>query len=215
MVFAVMACTMLLFSCGTGQSSSNEKLMANDVKDEIRIPDGWALGKGKEFVPATKAEQNLVSQQDTYQSALFHGNTEEMKYYFYKECLPYYQKYFPGYSIDEILNEFLESLSSDATKMIQACSEKGLNISMYIEDVVREVEYGSDYLYVYNICSRMEGVKKNTDTITYLHSTEPDLTLAISHNKGKNWTFMAMTNEVPSILRMYYPQEIINKVMGY
>ena len=136
-----------------------------------------------------------------------------MKSFFYKESLQYYQNYFPEYSIDEILDEFLESMCSDASKMVKEYEEKGITFSLYIENVIRKVEYGTDYLYVYNICSRMEGIKN--DTITFLHSTEPDLTLAVSHNKGKNWTFMAMTNEVPSILRMYYPQDIINEVMDY
>ena len=210
---AILLMGNVMFSCGNNQTSANKK--DNDVKSEknTKVPDGWAEGKGEEFVPKTKPEQNLVAQHDTYQRALFLGNIEEMKHFFYKESLEYYKQYFPGRSLDDILDEFLKDMSGDAMRAIREYEDNGVEFAIYIQDIVRRVEYGNDLLYVYNVACRLEGYKD--DTLLYLHTKNPDLTLGVSHNKGKNCTFIAMTNEVPSILRMYYPQSVINEVMGY
>ena len=210
-LIVIMTSLAQLLSCCNGRQST--VIQNAEAGDETNIPIGWASGKGEEFVPITKAEQNLVAQHDTYQSALFLGNVDEMKHFFYRESLEYYKKYFPEYSLNEILDEFLGNMSSDAMKMIREYENNGITFSLYIEKIIRKVEYGNDLLYVYNVCSRMEGYKN--DTIAYLHTTEPDMTLGVSHNKGRNWTFISMTNDVPSILRMYYPQNVVDDVMGY
>lgn len=198
---------------GSFLACNNDKRQSSTSNKSPDVPRGWSLGKGNEFIPKTKAEKNLVAQHSTYQSALFLGNTDELKRFFYKESLEYYKKFYPDYSLDEILDDFLSTISGDATKMLREYEDNGITFSIYIEDVVREVEYGNDLLYVYNVCGRLEGYID--DTLTYLHTEMPDITLGISHNKGKNWTFMSMTNEVPSILLMNYPQNIVDDVMGY
>lgn len=196
------------------KSSCNDyDTIGNVVINKSKIPDGYASGKGTEFIPNTKAEHNLVSQSNTYNQALLNGNVDEMKRYFYKECLDYYKKYRPDLSTEEILDEFLSMISEDYIKTLHEYEKHGIEISMYINDIVRKVEYGDDYLYVYGICGRMGGYKN--DSLVYLHSTMPDLTIGVSHNKGKNWTFMAMTDEVPSILVINYPQSVVDEVMGY
>ena len=43
----------------------------------------------------------------------------------------------------------------------------------------------------------------------------PETNIGVSHNKGKNWTFLALTDDVPNILRMRFDEEIINKIMNY
>lgn len=208
---------MLLQACNNNTTTVSKAESSDTIGglniDHSNLPNGWALGKGNEFMPKTKAEQNLIAQNNTYNKALLCGNIDEMKRFFYKESLDYYKKYYPDYSDDEILDEFFSEMSGDFVNALNEYEKAGISYYLYVEDVLREIEYGNDYFYVFGICSRIEGYKH--DTLTYLHSSESDLTLGVSHNNGKNWTFMAMTDEVPSILIMNYPQHVVDEVMGY
>ena len=216
MYITLIAFLLLFQACNNNTTKSKIETLdtiGGLIINSSNLPDGWVLGKGNEFVPKTKAEQNLIAQNNTYIRALLCGNIEEMKRFFYKESLDYYKKYYPDYSDDEILDEFFSEMSSGFVNALMEYEKSDISYNLYVDDVLREIEYGNDYLYVFGICSRIEGYKH--DTLTYLHSSESDITLGVSHNNGKNWTFMTMTDEVPSILIMNYPQHVVDEVMGY
>jgi hypothetical protein len=39
--------------------------------------------------------------------------------------------------------------------------------------------------------------------------------IGISQNGGVNWWFIAENEDTPTILKMRYTQDVVNKVMGY
>ena len=204
---------MFMSLCACNNSGNGKQDLDTDTGISVNVPTGWELGEGSDYSPLNKAEENLIAQHKTYDQALIKGNVSEVKRFFYRESITYFKKYYPLYSDEEILDEFLSEVSADHNEKLSKLEEAGIYVSLYVGDILRKVVYNEDYLYVFGVHGRMEGYKN--DSLVYLHTISPSLTLGVSHNKGKNWTFMAMTDETPSVLIMNYPQNIVDDVMGY
>lgn len=86
--------------------------------------------------------------------------------------------------------------------------DNGINLDIVVSRILRKVSQGDDVIYVFEIVSNMVGEKLQ------LHTT-PDKTIAVSANGGKNWTFNAVNEDTPNIMRISYTEDIIDKVMGY
>ncbi|MBP5341799.1 MAG: hypothetical protein J6Y52_05525 [Bacteroidales bacterium] len=195
---ALLACSLVAVSCNTYNNSTD---------------DDWIYGKGNEYEPKTKVEQNLISQFCTYSAAFSMGNTNEMKRFFYMDAIEYYKQYFPGLNDEEVLDEFFKMMTGDAMNTLYALKDEGIDLSIYVEDVTNRIESGDEYLYVFDARYRVSRVLD--DTLRYLHSPFFDKVLAVSHNKGRNWSFINMIEEMPTILLMNYPQSIVDDVMKY
>ena len=84
----------------------------------------------------------------------------------------------------------------------------GVELEIVVSRIIKKVTQGDNIFFVFEIVSNMYN-----DNLQ-LHTT-PDLTLAISINGGKNWTFSAMNNDTPNILRVSFSDEVVDSVMGY
>lgn len=209
---------LCMFSCNnvrenTSQQDAvvieyNDEMKIIECKSDKKIPDGFGLGKVVEFTGNTKEETNMLSQFKSYNTALKRGDIDNAAHYMFKDAVVYFRKFYPGMEDDGIMHKFFESLSDEMIEQIRRFESHGVELEIVVSRIIRKVTQGDNIFYVFEIASNMYNDKLQ------LHTT-PDLTLAISTNSGKNWTFNAMNEDTPNILRVSYSDEIVDKIMGY
>ena len=186
----------------------NDKMSIIECKSNKSIPEGFALGKVVEFKGTTKEETNMLSQFKSYNTALLRGDIDNASHYVNKDAVIYFRKFYPGMGDDVIIHKFFESVSKDMIEQIRRFESHGVELEFVVSRIIRKVTQGDHIFYVFEIVSNMFN-----DNLQ-LHTT-PDLTLAISSNCGKNWTFNAMNEDTPNILRVSYSDDVVDKIMGY
>ena len=90
------------------------------------------------------------------------------------------------------------------------CAEEGIDLYIVVPNLIRKVESGdNDIIIVFNTISNV--CSENV----YTHFKEMSHDIGISQNGGINWWFLTENEDTPTILKMHYSQEVVNKVMGY
>lgn len=205
-------------SCGNLSNSKLEVIIYNDTiqiepspKSKHDLPQGLAYGKiiPPVFPDSMKAERNLLSQVASYNSALLHGDVNTCKKYLYPDAFKYCRKYYPGFPDEEVMNEFFKDTSGDLQNALIKWQEMGVDLNIVVSNLERKIICGNDIIIVFNVLSN-----QCSDNV-YIHTTDEDKTIGISQNGGKNFWFMNNHDDLPTILAMHYPQEVINAVMGY
>lgn len=217
-IILLLMISLCMVSCNNvGNNSSQQEAVVEEYNGEMKIvecksdkkiPDGLTLGKVVEFKGNTKEEANMLSQFKSYNTALLRGDIDNAKHYMYKDAVAYFRKFYPGMGDDAISNKFFESVSKEMVGQIRRFESHGVELEMVVSRIIRKVTQGDNIFYVFEIVSNMFN-----DNLQ-LHTT-PDLTLAISSNCGKNWTFNAMNEDTPNILRVSYSDDVVDKIMGY
>lgn len=212
----VNAILLLLFiRCGNTSTKSN--INVGEFNDSVsiiecitdkKIPEGFTLGQVVECKGNNKEEENMLSQFRSYNLALLRGDIDNAIHYQYPDAAKYFKKYYPSESYDGVMRKLFEDLSMQTIEGVKRFESHGIEINIVVSRLIRKVTYGENIFYVFEIVSNM--VSDNLQ----LHTT-PDLTLAVSLNNGKNWTFNAMNDDTPNILRISFSNEIVDKVMGY
>ena len=186
----------------------NDEMKIIECKSDKNIPDDYILGKVVEFTGKTKEEINMLSQFKSYNTALLRGDIDNAAHYIYKDAVVYFRKFYPGMGDDAIMNKFFESVSNEMIEQIRRFERHGVELEFVVSRLIRKVSQGDNIFYVFEIVSNMYN-----DNLQ-LHTT-PDLTLAVSSNSGKNWTFNTMNEDTPNILRVSYSDDVVDKIMGY
>lgn len=186
----------------------NDEMEIVECKSDKKIPNGFTLGKVVEFNGKTKEETNMLSQFKSYNSALLRGDINNAAHYMYKDAVVYFRKFYHDMEDDGIMHKFFESVSKDMIEQIRRFESHGVELEFVVSRIIRKVTQGDYIFYVFEIVSNIYN-----DNLQ-LHTT-PDLTLAISSNGGKNWTFVTMNEDTPNILRVSNSDEVVDKVMGY
>ena len=93
-------------------------------------------------------------------------------------------------------------------KIKEGFNKTGIDYDIIINNITRKVAERESCVIVFTVT----GVISQNGKSIY---SEPEPTVGVSNNKGKNWDFMAFTDEIPNILRMRFKEETINKIMGY
>lgn len=106
------------------------------------------------------------------------------------------------------MKSFFSSVSDEMIQTINKYRDHGINLDTVVSRILRKVSQGNNVIYVFEIASNMVGDKLQ------IH-TAPDKTIAVSSNEGKNWTYNAVNEDTPNILRVSFSDEIVDKVMGY
>lgn len=223
-IFIVFAMCGLILSCNNGKtngkSSSNEVILTN-YSDSVRLepsptskkelPPPLCYGKVIEptFPDSMKAERNVLSQVATYHSALLHGDVETCASYLYPDAFEYCRSFYPDFPDDQVIREFFKDISSGLQEAMKGWAKKGIEPKIVVPNFERKIQVGNDIIIVYNVTLSL--CSENV----FIHSTELDKTIAISHNAGINWWFMNNHEDLPTILRKRYSQEVVNAVMGY
>ncbi|MCH5308367.1 MAG: hypothetical protein J1E58_00795 [Prevotella sp.] len=215
--FAFIWAILFPFLIGCGNANTKSDVMVEEFNDSIqviecitdkKIPDGFTLGKVMECKGHNKEEENMLSQFRSYNLALLRGDIDNAIHYQYPDAAKYFKEYYPGESNDGVMRKLFEEFSMHAIEQVKRFENHGIEINIVVSRLIRKVTYGENIFYVFEIVSNM--VNDNLQ----LHTT-PDLTLAVSSNNGKNWTFNAMNDDTPNILRISFSNEIVDKVMGY
>ncbi|MBR5957059.1 MAG: hypothetical protein IKZ99_01705 [Salinivirgaceae bacterium] len=172
------------------------------------IPQGFSLGEVLEYTGVDDTEQNMLRQFRSYNSALLRGDVANAKTYQYPDAIQYFKKFYPGYNDDMVLNEFFKAASGEMISGIQRYRDHGIDIELVVGRMKRKITYGQSIFYVFEIYSNIKNEKLQ------LHTT-PDETVAVSFDNGHVWTFNAVNDDTPHILRLRYPNNVVNMVMGY
>lgn len=205
-----------LFSCAGSQNQKgsvsceeyNYETAVKDCVSNKQLPKGYFLGEVIPYEAKNKMEENMLSQFASYNTALLRGDFDNACRYQYKDAVKYFRKFYPGESDDNIMRIFFASVSEEMVQTINKYRDNGINLDIVVSRILRKVSQGDDVIYVFEIVSNMVGEKLQ------LHTT-PDKTIAVSANGGKNWTFNAVNEDTPNIMRISYTEDIIDKVMGY
>lgn len=181
----------------------------SSAQNKKPLPTGWEYGKVESYQGKTTAEKNMLSQFNTYRNALMREDMDNFSLYIYKDAIKYFKRFAPSnYSDKDIINVFYKSVSGQLSSSIETFAAKGITIDMTVQNIVRKVTYENSLIYVFNITTNIYKEKM------CIHSL-PEKTIGISSNHGTNWTFLALNDDTPNILRMRFNQSIINQIMGY
>ena len=197
----------LLVSCISNQSPNSAK-NGKTKSQEKTVPAGWFQEDVAPYLAKDKSEQNLISQFNTYKKALLIGDVDNISRYMYREAIKYYKKYYPELSEDEILKGFLKETANIYAKAKEEYNKAGIDYDIIINDMTKKVSEKESLIIIFTVTGILSKNEKK------LHSA-PEATVGISNNGGKNWNFMAFTDEIPNILRMRFSEETINGIMNY
>ena len=177
----------------------------------MELPKGLKYGKVlcPEFPDSMKIENNLLRQVASYNSALLHGDVKTCGSYLYPDAFEYCKKYYPNFPDKEVMKEFFKDMSGNLQETLKNWKKNGVNFQIIVYNLEKKITYDSDVIIVFNVTSNM-----CSDNV-YIHSVEMDKTIGISQNGGTNFWVMNNHEDLPSILSMHYPQEVVNAVMGY
>lgn len=205
-------------SCGNNTSDKLEVITYNDTmqiipspKSKMELPEGLAYGKiiSPTFPDSMKVECNMLSQVASYNSALLHGDINTCKKYLYPDAFEYCKKFYPGFTDEEVMDDFFKITSEDFKEVLEKWQEMGVDVNFVVTNLERKIIFNNDIIIVFNISSN-----QCSDNV-FIHSTDKDKAIGISQNGGTNWWFMSNHDDLPTILSMHYNQEIVNAVMDY
>lgn len=211
--------SLALFSC-TQNTNHNEievieytdtPTVIASPKSKMKLPEGLKYGKiiTQVFPDSMKIENNLLSQVATYNSALLHGDVNTCGKYLYPDAFEYCRKYYPNFPDEDVMKEFFKDMSGDMQEALKTWERNGVDFKIIVYNLEKKILYNNDVIIVFNVTSNM------CSEDVYIHSTDLDKTIGISQNGGKNFWFMNNHEDLPTILSMHYPQNVINAVMGY
>lgn len=180
-------------------------------KSKRELPDGLEYGKvlPPVFPDSMKVENNLLRQVATYNSALLHGDVNTCGKYLYPDAFDYCRKYYPDFPDEEVMKEFFKDMSDDMQEALMVWEKNGVDFQILVYNLEKKIKYKDDIIIVLNVTSNM------CSEDVFIHSTELDKTIGISQNGGTNFWFMNNHDDLPTILAMHYPQNVVNAVMGY
>ena len=209
----VLVVLISLISCG---NSSKKEIETFEYTDSMIVlpspgkvaPEGLSLGLIKSYEGKNEVEKNMLSQYANFQKLLYNGRFNDVIKGVYSDAVNYYKKTDPNLS-DKVIKEGMVNQLSEDLDMIKQLEKKGVKYEYAIPNLKRRVQYGDNIFIVYNVAANMYSEK----LYTYFPQFEP--TFAVSNDGGKSWSFWSMNEDTPNILRMSYPDEVVNAVMGY
>ena len=204
----ILSCTNSTKEPAIQVEEFNIEAKIKECKTDKTIPNGLILGEIMYYEGKNKEEINMLSQFKSYNNALWRGDIDNAIHYQYPDAAKYFMKYYPGESEDGVMRNIFEDMAMQTIEQVKRFKSHGVELSIVVSRPIRKVVQGENIFYVFEIVSNM--VNENLQ----IHST-PDLTLAVSTNKGKNWTFNTINDDTPNILRISYSNDIVDKVMGY
>jgi hypothetical protein len=149
------------------------------------------------------AEKNLKTQLNDYLVTLNGNNPENAMDYVYPDVFVYMKAKFPDDYSDEMMQEVL---TSTMTKMKKLTTQKKVTYNLSVGDITSKISDGNSRIFI--VLANVN-VKKGLDTHTFGQRT-----VSISNDRGKNWKFMELDNEMAKpILKMKFSDEIVDAVM--
>lgn len=208
--YYVLLLVLVIVSCNSNQQklSSSDKETFPITTSQDSLPEGWYNETLTPYTGKDKAEKNMISQMNTYNSALFRGDIDNASLYIYPDGIKYYRKYYPELSDKAIIQTIYKDVSEMYQSLKTIYDKKGIDYSIIVSNITNRVVDKENIIITFEVVGVLTQGEK------CIHDN-PETNIGISNNKGKNWTFLALTDDVPNILRMKFDKEIINKIMNY
>lgn len=218
-LFIISLLVLTTTSCSNTTNSKNLVVTEYSAISEIEespkskheLPEGLAYGKivPPVFPDSMRVENNLLRQVATYNSALLHGDVNTCGKFLYPDAFKYCRQFYPDFPDEEVMKEFFKDMSGDMQEALTVWEKNGVDFQILVYNFEKKIKYKEDVIIVFNVTSNM------CSNDVYIHSTELDKTIGISQNGGTNFWFMNNHDDLPTILAMHYPQNVVNAVMGY
>lgn len=186
----------------------NTQITIIPFETQRELPPDVEVGAVKAYKGKDKIEQNMLSQYSTYVSALFQGDIDNALHYMYKDATKYFRKYYIGKSDEEIEREFYKGMSDEMLNILRKFRERGLELTPVVSRILRKVTIGQEIVLVFETYSNFGNENLQ------IHMA-PEQDVAVSFNEGKNWTFNVINEDTPSILRIHFSDDTVDKIMGY
>ena len=213
-IFLVMAAALAgLVGCnpfGKGDIKVTEykdSVVVIPSPEKQNLPKGLLLGKVQSAEGKDKAEKNMLSQFASNTRAMLCADRDNIMIYLYPDAVTYYRKQNPDLSYSELEDAMFGKIC-DSLSRVQNMSNHGIHVEIVVSTLERRVQRGDDIFIVFNVTGNLCG------NILYAYMPKYESTLGISSNGGKNWSFMRIYEDTPDILRISYPDEVVNAVMG-
>jgi len=185
----------------------NYKVAIRDSHTNQQTPSGFYLGEIINYRGKTSQEISLLWQFSEYNNALLKGEIDKAMQYYYPGAVKYYKLYFEGEEETVVMQRLIKEFSNDLIETAKQLENQGISIDIVISRPIRKVVQGETIFIVFEIATNLVSEELQ------IHTT-PDLSVGISIDNGKNWTFNAMNEDLPNILRMSYSNEIVDTIMG-
>lgn len=204
----ITAIIIAVFTSCSNSSKKNEETSDTIAIKTESVPDGYVLGKAVEYKPKNKSESNLINQFHTYMAAVFLGDFESASKYLCDDAFNYFKKQL-GEEKDK--KSIIQELFKGAVNASNVYKNNNIEMQLVVCDIIRSVNFGETQIKVFTGAMNLITEKKSINTYD---ENEPP-TIAISNNSGRNWTFMAINDNTPTILSMRFNQEEVSSIMGY
>lgn len=211
--------SLIFLSCSQTSDSNELEITHYDSAPNIEssphtksgLPQDLEYGKVLPpiYPDSMKIERNLLRQITTYNSAMLHGDVNTCGKYLYPDAFDYCRQYYPDFPDEEVMKEFFKDISGEMLNALNICSKNGIDFNIVVYNLERKIKYKDDVIIVFNVTSNI----CSKDVFTY--STNLDKTIGISQNGGTNFWFMNNHEDLPTILGIHYPQNVVNAVMDY
>lgn len=197
----------LFVACMNSQNSNsakNEKVKGT----EKPVPEGWLYGSASPYLAKDEVERNLINQVNAYKKAMSVGDVNDCSKYLYGDIIRYYKRRYPELPEDEIVELLLKRNMGILANAQESYSKAGLSYDIIVNNVIKRISEEESIIILFTVT----GVLSNNEKAIH---TEPEVTIGISSNKGKDWHFMGFADEVQDILRMKFNEETVNEIMNH
>ena len=141
-------------------------------------------------------------------AAIFLGDFDSASTYLCDDAFNYFKKQL-GEEKDK--RSIIQELFKGAVEASNLYKNNNVEMQFVVYDIIRSVDLGETQIKVFTGAMNLITDKKSINTYD---ENEPP-TIAISNNSGRNWTFMAVNDNTPTILSMRFKHDEINSIMGY
>ena len=187
------------------EASPNKKNLPQTFSGKFHL----SLGKIQNYEGKDKVEKKLLSQIASYHSALLNADKQNCVNYLYKDAIVYFRKYYQGDSDDTIIYELFKDMSQMLVEQSNKYRKHGIEFRLVVPNLIRKIKQEDNIFIVFNITTNI-----CSETL-YTHFEDYEQTLGISHNGGKDWSFITINEDLPNILRISNSEDIIDAIMGY
>ena len=196
-------------------SENNSQVKSTDTDNSNPLPEGYSWGQAKPYVGKNAIEKNIIRESSNYYNALLNGDIDKAVSYFYPDVIAYNKKLYPDDFADnnDVTHEIIKYLSDNLINLNKDYNDYGMETDFMVCNIDKIIETDEAILCVFGVTTQVYYEKSKGEK--YFHSTPSleDYQIGVSFNKGKDWTFMTLTEDTPNILQLRFSKSVINKII--
>ena len=146
-------------------------------------------------------ESNLKKQLNNYMVAYNGGDPDEAIKYCYPDMFVFLKKEFPAeFNIEQVKDVFKSTIK----KMSDESKLNKFKYEFKVGEITKRINLGQDKIYkivAYVIVKKDNKEIKNGDEV-----------VAVTNDGGKNWTFIQMSESTPLVLKIKFPNDVVQQL---